>query len=60
MLIGLTLMLALITQLTLDVDPTPVLARRVQKLWQTKNLWGIALETYDRCYRPQLEKVAAQ
>jgi hypothetical protein len=58
-LTALTAMFALVTTLVLDVERTPALARRVQGLWETKNLWAIATETYDRCFRSRLEHLAS-
>ena len=51
---------ASISQLTVDIEKSPALARRVQKLWQTKNLWAFATEMYDRCYRSSIEALAAK
>jgi hypothetical protein len=57
-MIALTALFSLVTLLTIEVERTPALARRVQRLWQTSNLWTVALETYERCFKARLEALA--
>lgn len=58
-LTALTALFSLATLLTLDIERTPALARRVRSLWQTPNLWAVALETYERCFHTRLGALAA-
>jgi hypothetical protein len=59
-LIALTMLLSLISQYAIDVNPEPLFARRLVALWTNPSLMDSMKEVYDRCFKVKLEPLAAR
>lgn len=59
-LMSITVLLGLLSQLALDVVGEPALARRLVSLWGTPNMTDSMLEAYARCFKTPLETLAAR
>jgi hypothetical protein len=59
-LMSITVLLGLLSQLALDVVGDPALARRLVSVWGTPNMTGAMLEAYARCFKTPLEALAAR